>query len=242
MDLFKSWLVENYIAHRGLHDQDSPENSLSAFKKAMEKGYAIELDVHLISDGKIVVIHDETLKRVTNKDGYVKNLNSKDLKNYKLMGTNETIPTLEEVLELVNGSVPLLIEIKNTGKVGELETALYKILKDYKGEYAIQSFNPYTLNWFYKNAPEIPRGQLSSFFKGTKLSFFKKSVLKRMILNKKVSYPNFISYDCENIPNRFVNHYKQLPLLCWCIRSQEQYLKIIKYCDNIIFENFDPVI
>ena len=241
-DIFKSWLVENYIAHRGFHDQDAPENSLLAFENAIKKGYAIELDVHLISDREIVVIHDDTLKRVTSKDGYVKNLKSEDLKNYKLMGTEEYIPTLKEVLKLVDGQVPLLIEIKNNGKVGELESKLYQMLKNYKGEFAVQSFNPYSLQWFNINAPEILRGQLSGNLKNAKLGFFKKFTLKRMLLNKSVSKPNFISYEAEALPNRYVKKYKNLPLLCWTVRSQEQYNKVIKYCDNIIFENFEPMI
>ena len=242
MDLFKTWLVEYPIAHRGLHTDKMPENSLGAFQNAIDNGYPIELDVHLTCDGTVVVFHDDSLARVTNKDGYVKNLTKDTLKDYSLFGTKYTIPTFKEVLDLVDGQVPILIEVKNTGKVGELESALLKILKDYTGEYAIQSFNPYVLEWFKKNAPQIARGQLAGYFKGEKLSFIKKFALKRMLLNKKISCPDFISYDARNVPNRFVNKYKNLPLLVWCVRSQDEYLKKVKYCDNIIFENFEPKI
>ena len=242
MDLFKTWLVEYPIAHRGLHTNTLPENSLGAFQNAIDNGYPIELDVHQISDGTIVVFHDDGLARVTNKDGYVKNLTKDVLKDYSLLGTKYTIPTLKEVFDLVNGQVPILIEIKNTEKVGELESALLKLLKEYNGEYAVQSFNPYVLAWFKKNAPFIPRGQLAGYLKGEKLSFIKKFALKHMLLNKKVSCPDFISYDARNVPNRFVKKYKKLPLLVWCIRSQDEYLKKVKYCDNIIFENFEPKI
>ena len=242
MDLFKTWLVEYPIAHRGLHTDEMPENSLGAFQNAIDNGYPIELDVHLTCDGTVVVFHDDSLARVTNKDGYVKNLTKDTLKDYSLFGTKYTIPTFKEVLDLVAGQVPILIEVKNTGKVGELESALLKILKDYTGEYAIQSFNPYVLEWFKKNAPQIARGQLAGYFKGEKLSFIKKFALKRMLLNKKVSCPDFISYDARNVPNRFVKKYKKLPLLVWCVRSQDEYLKKVKYCDNIIFENFEPKI
>lgn len=242
MEIFKSWLVERFIAHRGLHDEHNPENSLGAFQNAIDNDHPIELDVHLISDGTVVVFHDSTLSRLTGKDGYLKNLTKNDLKNYNLMGTEFTIPTLQEVLELVDGKVPLLIEIKNLDKVGELESATYKLLKDYKGEYAVQSFNPFSMQWFYNNAPDVLRGQLSSYFKGEKLSFFKKFALKRMLLNKKISHPNFISYDHKNIPNRFVKKYKNLPLIVWVITKQEDYLRVVKHCDNIIFENFEPKI
>lgn len=242
MDLFKTWLVEYPIAHRGLHTDEMPENSLGAFQNAIDNGYPIELDVHLTCDGTVVVFHDDSLARVTNKDGYVKNLTKDTLKDYSLFGTKYTIPTFKEVLDLVAGQVPILIEVKNTGKVGELESTLLKILKDYTGEYAIQSFNPYVLEWFKKNAPQIARGQLAGYFKGEKLSFIKKFALKRMLLNKKISCPDFISYDARNVPNRFVKKYKKLPLLVWCVRSQDEYLKKVKYCDNIIFENFEPKI
>lgn len=241
MDIFKSWLVERCIAHRGLHNDQLPENSLGAFNNAIINGYPIELDVHMISDGTLVVFHDDTLSRMTGKDGYLKNLNKDDLKEYFLAQSKYTIPTLEEVLSLVDGKVPLLIEIKNNSKVGALETKLLETLKKYNGDYAIESFNPYVLEWFKNNAPEILRGQLAGFFKGEKLSSIKKFALKRMLLNK-IAMPNFISYEATSLPNRFVRKYKTLPLIAWTVRSQEEYLKVVKYCDNVIFENFEPKI
>lgn len=242
MDLFNSWLVETPIAHRGLHDKTHPENSISAFGKAIEAGYAIELDVQLIADGTVVVFHDESLSRLTDNDGYIKFLNESDLEILKLSGSKEKIPTLKEVLAFVDGKVPLLIEIKNSSKVGELEKNTLELLKDYQGEYAIQSFNPYVLEYFYKHAPEVPRGQLAGYFKGEKLSFFKKYALKRMMLNQKVSHPDFISYEARHLPNRFVRKYKTLPLLAWTVKNQSEYMKVVKYCDNIIFEGFEPKI
>ena len=241
MDIFKTWLVERCIAHRGFHNETYPENSLGAFENAIKNGHPIELDVHMICDGTIVVFHDDTLSRMTQKDGYIKNLTKDLLKNYNLANTQYTIPTLEEALELVNGQVPILIEIKNTSKVGELESKLLKILNNYKGEFAIQSFNPFVVEWFKNNAPNILRGQLAGFFKGEKMSFVRKFALKRMLLNKKAK-PDFISYDARNVPNRFVRKYNRLPLLVWCVRSQEEYMKVVKHCDNIIFENFEPKI
>lgn len=242
MEIFESWLVTQYIAHRGLHNKKAPENSLLAFKKAIEKGYAIELDLHLLQDGTPVVFCDEELKRMTNKDGYISKLKKEDLNSYKLLKTDQTIPTFKEVLDLVNGQTPLLIEIKNTGKVGEIESTVLNMLKDYSGEYAIQSFNPFTLNYFYVNAPDILRGQLSGSFKNSDVSRSKKFFLKRMTFNKKVSKPNFISYEYSYVPNRFVRRFKHLPLLVWCVPSQEEYMRVVKHCDNIIFEGFEPKI
>ncbi len=242
MDLFNSWLVQSPIAHRGLHDKEHPENSISAFENAINEGYPIELDVQMIADGTVIVFHDDSLSRLTDNDGYVKFLNKSDLDILTLKDSKEKIPTFEEVLDFVAGRTPILIEIKNQGKVGELEKKVVDILKNYKGEYAVQSFNPYVLEYFYKHAPNIIRGQLAGFFKGEKLSFIKKYALKRMLLNKKISKPNFISYEAKRVPNRFIRKYKSIPLLVWTVRNQSEYLKVVKYCDNVIFEGFEPKI
>lgn len=242
MDIFNSWLVETPIAHRGLHNKECPENSLPAFQNAIDAGYPIEIDVQIIADGTVIVFHDESLSRLTDNDGYIKFLNKSDLEILRLKDSKEKIPTFEEVLKFVNGRTPILIEIKNSNKVGELEKKVIEILKDYKGEFAIQSFNPYVLEYFYKHAPNILRGQLAGYFKKEKLSFFKKYALKRMLLNKKISHPDFISYEAKKIPNRFIRKYKKLPLLAWTVRSQTEYLKVVKYCDNVIFEDFEPKI
>lgn len=242
MDLFKTWLVETPIAHRGLHDKNIPENSLGAFSKAIEKGFAIKLDVQLLADNTVVVFHDESLARMTSNDGYIKYLNKEDLKALSLKGTKETIPTLQQVLKLVDGQVPILIDIKNKYKVGNLEQAVIDVLKNYKGDFAVQSFNPYSLEYIRQHAPNILRGQVSGYFKNEKIGWTKKYALKRMSLNKKVSQPHFIAYEASALPNRFVKKYKNLPLLAWCVKSKEEYLKTVKYCDNVIFEKFIPEI
>lgn len=242
MDLFKSWLVETPIAHRGLHDKQTPENSLAAFQKAVDAGYGIELDVQMISDGTVVVFHDDSLSRLTDNDGYLKFLTKTDLDMLRLCGTKEKIPTFEEVLKLVDGKTPLLIEVKNSHKVGELEKKVIDLLKNYEGPFAIQSFNPYVLSYFYKHAPNMLRGQLAGYLQNQKMPFFQKFGLKRMVLNRKVSHPDFISYEAKTLPNRFVRKYKNLPLLAWTVRNQSEYMKVVKYCDNIIFEDFEPKI
>ena len=235
-----SWLLKQYVAHRGLHNNIFPENSIPAFDNAIKHGFAIELDVHLLSDGTVAVFHDDSLKRMTGKNGMIKELKFEDLQNCKLSGTDFCIPTFNQVLDLVNGKVPLLIEIKNDKKVGLLESKLIDMLKSYKGQFAVQSFNPYSLAYFKKNAPEIKRGQLAGFFKGEQLSFVKKFVLKKLLLNKTVSCPDFISYEAEKLPNKYVEKYNDLPILAWTIRNTRQHQKVKKYCDNIIFEGFEP--
>lgn len=235
-----NFITDKYIAHRGFHNEENPENTIGAFNRAIEHGYAIELDVQLLKDGTVVVIHDNKLSRLCGVDKYISNCNLEDLQNLYILDTKYQIPTLNQVLEFVDGKTPLLIEIKNTLKVGELESKTYELLKEYKGEYAIQSFNPFSLEWFKLNAPNVLRGQLSSYFKGEDLSFIKKVLLKKLRLNK-ISSPNFISYNADNLPNRYCNKCK-LPILAWTVRNQEEYLKVVKFTDNIIFEGFEPQI
>ena len=239
-DIWNSFLTNKMFAHRGLWDKDAPENSLAAFQKAIDMGYAIELDINPIDDGTPVVFHDSKMSRMTGKDRYIQNISREEFENTTLLDTEQKIPTLEDVLKLVKGKVPLLIEIKNQDKVGDLEKRVLDQLKNYKGEYAIQSFNPYTLKWFYEHAPKIWRGQLSSFFKGAKLSFIKKFALKRLGL-KKITHQDFVSYDIKNIPNRWTRKL-EIPLLTWTIKKQDDYIKALQYADNVIFEGFEPKI
>ncbi len=241
-DLFKTWLVETPVAHRGFHNDACPENSLSAFKNAIAHGYAIELDVQMLSDGTVVVFHDESLSRMTGNDGYLKFLTKEDLPILKLKGTKECIPTLEETLKLIDGQTPIIIEVKNMAKVGGLEQKVIDALAKYKGEVAVASFNPMVLAYFKQHAPHILRGLLAGYLKHMKMKFFTRWGMKRMVLAKKVAGADFIMYEAKTLPNRFVKKFKKLPLLAWTVKSQEEYLRVVKYCDNIIFEGFEPKI
>ena len=237
-DILNSWIVKTKIAHRGLHGETFPENSIGAFTAAAQSGFAAELDVRPLADGKIAVFHDEGLSRMTGSDGYICTLNSEQVKALRLLKTDERIPLLSEVFEAVNGKTPLLIEIKNPNKVGAFEQSLVKLLGEYKGEFAVQSFNPYALEYLKHNAPQIIRGQLSSFFKNSNISKFKRYALKRLLFNK-FTHPDFISYEFTDLPNRWVIR-SGLPVLAWTIRSQEDYDAVQGLCDNIIFESFLP--
>lgn len=241
-DIFKSWLVETPIAHRGLHNANCPENSISAFKNAIKSGYAIELDVQMLSDGTVVVFHDESLSRITGNDGYVKFLTKQDLPMLKLKGSKESIPTLQEALKAIAGETPVIIEVKNNAKVGEFEQKIIDILAEYKGQIAVASFNPLSLGYFKQHAPQILRGQLAGYLKNVKMKFMTRWGIKRMIFAKKIAGADFIMYEAKTLPNRFVRKYKKLPLLAWTVKSQEEYLRVVKYCDNVIFEGFDPKI
>lgn len=231
-----SFLLKTPIAHRGFHNEKIPENSPAAFKAAMEKNYAIETDIRITRDKKVIVFHDDSLERMCNISGRVIEKDLSEIQKLNLKNSGEKIITLSEFLKLIDGKVPLLIEIKNDGKVGVLESLAIEELKTYKGEFAVQAFNPFVLKYFKINAPEILRGILSCYFKGEKLAFYKKFLLKRMRFNKS-SEPDFISYAIENLPNRYVEKYKNLPLIAWTIRTKEGLAKAKALQANIIFEN-----
>ena len=160
------------------------------------------------------------------------------MKHLSLYGTDQKIPELSEVLSLVNGRVPVLIEIKNEGRVERLEEEVFKIIKNYKGELAVQSFNPFSLIWFKTNAPWILRGQLSSSFGFLNAEVYKKIMLRYMFLNWK-SKPDFISYDISALPNWRVSGIRKngIPVLSWTIKKIEDVQKAKKFSDNFIFEN-----
>ncbi len=189
-------LKGRYIAHRGLHDLDpgTPENSLAAFRKAVNAGFAVECDIHLTADGEVVVFHDSDLHRVCGVDGTVETMTLAKLRECRLNGTEQTIPTLRELLALVDGRVPILIEFKCDGKnYRALCEAANAILCDYPDIYLVQSFYPLALWWYKKNRPDVCRGQLSSGFKGEAPV---RRLLARLLFNF-LSRPDFVSYNHE---------------------------------------------
>ena len=232
------------IAHRGLHSNNGrvPENSLEAFNMAIQHDFAIEFDVRLTSDGKLIVFHDKNLKRITGTDMIVEDCTLKSLKELKLGNTNFTIPTLQEVLSLVDCKVPLLIEIKNERKVGPLERKILKILTNYKGKYIIESFNPLSLLWFRRNAPNIVLGQLSSKKFDGMSSWIKRFILKNMLLNPLVK-PNFIAYELRYITPKLAQKFKKHNryLFGFTVQSDESLKKAKYLCDGIIFDNMVPI-
>ena len=244
MNINPYWFLKKPIAHRGLHSKNEmvPENSIKSFQKAIEKGFPIELDIHLLNDNQIAVFHDESLKRMCGTDIRINDLDSKKLKQYFLQNTSEKIPLLKEVFELVKGSVPILIEIKSSKKNKGIHEPLIKLINNYTGGVAIQSFNPLFLKWFVNNAPTIMRGQLSGSFKGEGLNFFTKFLLRNYLLNF-ISKPNFIAHEYEDLSkNNKIFKFRQrgIPILSWTIRNKIDCENALKYCDNIIFESFTP--
>ncbi len=238
-----SWIIEIPIAHRGLDKGSIPENSMAAFRNAIEKGYTIELDVQFTKDKELIVFHDDDLSRLTNDNRKVKDVNYQELKNLKLENTDEKIPTLKEVVEMVDNQVPLIIEIKDGEDIIGLSEKTYNIMKNYKGRYAIQSFNPFILEWFKNNASEVIRGQLSGTFRedAESLKFYEKFVLKNLLLNFK-SKPNFIAYELDGVNNLSVKLLKgrNYPIISWTIENEEHMKKAYESTDNIIFDNILP--
>ncbi len=235
------WIKTSPIAHRGLHrGREIPENSLAAFETAIAANHPIELDIQILADGHIAVFHDKDLQRLTGQPGSIFDQTLDTLPKFRLFGTAQTIPSLAQVLSLVNGQVPLLIELKNEGKVGALESALYQLLKDYSGEMAIQAFNPFSLQWFKQNAPDIPRGQLSGDFKGESLPLHNKLLLGKLLMNW-ASDPHFIAYDLRalpNLPTTFNRRLFNTPLVAWTVRSEAEREQANQVADNYIFDAF----
>ena len=159
----KPFMYKNF-AHRGLHKKDKtvPEHSLAAFERASAYGYGMELDVQLSKDGQVVVFHDDTLNRVCGVDSRVDEKTYDELRQMSLCGSTQTIPLFSEVLKTVRGRGPLIVELKNGKRNEELCEKTYALLEKYSGEYCIESFNPFIVRWFKKNAPEVIRGQLAN--------------------------------------------------------------------------------
>lgn len=228
--------TNSIISHRGIHDNQTVyENTLQAIKKAQDKNYIIEIDVRITKDNQIVVFHDSNTKRITGIDKIVEESTYQELNDQNIIH----IPLLEEVLDLVSGKVPLLIEIKQPNKVGTLETKLMNTLMNYQGTYAIQSFNPKVLYWFKKHYPNILRGQLSYSFKNKKIPAYQKFILKNMLFNS-VTKPHFISYKYNELSFNKIKYYqaKGLKVLGWTITNKEDYNYYKQIYDNLICEKF----
>lgn len=235
------WITARPIAHRGLHrGQTVPENSLRAFEAAIAQGYPIEMDIQLLADGELVVFHDKTLVRLTGQPGTLGEQTLATLKQYRLYQTDQTIPSLTEALDLIRGQVPVLIEIKNEGRVGALEQALLKVLAQYQGEFAVQSFNPLSLQWFKHHAPHIRRGQLSSSV-GWEPAPWHLALAHSNLLFNWASQPHFIAYDLRSLPKLSTTVAKcafHIPLITWTVRNPSDQAKAQHCADNYIFDPF----
>jgi len=233
-------------AHRGFHGNGVPENSLKAFRLASEKGYGSELDIHLMKDGQLAVLHDASLRRTAGADVQIEDLTADDLENYRLEGTDEKIPLFSQVLELYAGKQPLIVELKSErGNHAALCEAATALLDGYVGRYCIESFDPRCIIWLRKNRPELIRGQLSENFflsKNSKIPWLAKWVMTTQILNFS-SVPDFIAYKFADRKRLGVSICRKLwgvQGVTWTITTKEDYNTALREGWIPIFEGFEP--
>ena len=232
-------------AHRGLHDNQTqaPENSMRAFKKAVESGYGIELDVQLTKDGVPVIFHDFTLDRMCGVSGRIDTHTYEQLRKLSLLKSQEKIPTLEEFLKMVDGRVPLIVELKVEWTDLSLCRVVDQMLSAYKGVYCIESFNPLVLLWYRKHHKEVMRGQLSTNFRRDGNYKSPLHFCLTHLLTNWATGPDFIAYNCmfKEEPGRRICRklYKNLAV-AWTVKNQKQLESLEKDFDLFIFDSFIP--
>lgn len=233
-----------FITHRGHHDIEKgiPENSLPSFQRAVEEGYGIEIDVQLSSDGVAMVFHDADLERMCGVEGKIWEYSCEELQKMKLQGTEHTIPTLQQTLDLIDGAVPVVVEYK----MDRVDTAVCErgneILQQYQGDYCIQCFDPRALLWYKKNAPEVARGLIAREYwndeklKGSALHY----VLSFMVENVAIR-PDFIAYKFDESSNISFQLCRLMgaETVGWTIKSEEDFAVAKDVFDCYIFEGFD---
>jgi len=242
------WL-KRPIAHRGLHDKTKGivENSASAVRAAMGAGVAVEVDVQCAANHMPIVFHDATLDRLTAETGPVAARDAAALAKIRLRDSEDCIPSLPALLTLVNGHVPLILEVKsNWTRDGAFEANIAKMLAPYPGPVAVMSFDPHCLAAFRKVAPNLPRGLVAERFSDRRdwpqLSLWQRLAMRNLFTSA-IAWPHFIAYDIDALPAvaplvaRFVFG---LPLLTWTVRSQEERERALRYADAMIFEGIAP--
>lgn len=237
---------ERYIAHRGLFDNLSqyPENSLPAFQRAVDHGYGIELDVQVTADGKLVVFHDPDLQRMCGINRKLCECTCEELRQYPLAHSGQNIPLFTEVLKIVKGKFPLLVEVKPEGNWKKACQMLDFYMRQYQGKWCMESFHPLALLWFRRHRPEILRGQLSSDFfrEKVKMSFPVRVITSNLLCNF-LTRPDFIAYN-HKYKNQFSYRLcrKRYPVenAAWTIKSQRELDAARDVFDIFIFDSFIP--
>lgn len=242
-----NWLVERPVAHRGLHGDGVVENTLAAAGAAVAAGYAIEVDLQLTADDQVVVFHDDTLDRLTDATGALAKRSLQELKNLTVGGTNERIPTLQELLDLVAGRTPLVLELKSDWNADErLTRRTAEILVDYSGPVAGMSFDPRILIALQKYAPGLPRGIVAERYyedpewnPATRTQKFYLGNLLHIPRTK----PHFIAYSVQDLPALaplLARHLLGMKLLTWTVRTEADRTKARRWANQMIFEGFRP--
>ena len=231
------WIKERPIAHRGYHDMNHErwENTLSAFKVAKERGFGIECDVHMSADNVPIVFHDGALDRLTGTQGFIWEKTRAEMQALRIGGTNDHPPTLEELLDLVDGKVPMVIELKGIqGHDNDLVPAVGAMLDRYAGPVAIMSFDHWLIRLFPQYAPQIPCGltALGATPRDFEAHF---SMLGYGL--------DFVSYCLAHMPNPFVTFVRErlgMPVITWTVRDEDAVRATFEHGDQMTFEGFDP--
>lgn len=234
------------FAHRGLHGDGVPENSLAAFDRAARRGYGIEMDVRLTGDGKLAVLHDETLLRMCGVNAAVQSLTLEQVHAYCLSGTEMRVPSFDQVLDAVGGRVPLLVEIKPVGGAWrQIAPKVLEKMREYRGLWCVESFDPRILWWFRTHKKDVVRGQLA--FDPRRIPGEERRGLlfflgAHLMLNW-LGRPDFIAYEHVSAGNFSFRLMKRLfcpPVAAWTVQSTEDYQRLKKNWDIRIFEGFEP--
>lgn len=234
-------LLTDY-AHRGLHDAAVPENSLAAFSAAVDAGVGIEMDLQLSLDGEVMVFHDATLMRMTGLDRRLSELTASELQKLCLCGTDEKIPRLAEVLQLVGGRVPLLLEIKGKAWDDAICQKINELLLQYEGLYCIESFHPLYVRWFAKHRPDVYRGMLYTTAKREKRISIPIFLLNSMTVNA-MAKPQFIAHHevlKKSIPIQICTRFFHTTTFIWTIKNKSRYDALHALGQHVIFESFVP--
>ena len=247
-----AWMSQPF-AHRGLHDADNGiiENTRSAVQAAIHHGFGFETDLRLAACGEVMVFHDAMLDRLTKASGAFEQKSKEHLQVLKFRNTHDKMMSLPELLELVDGKVPMLLEIKSDWQRSKKQTEdfvrrIALALQGYQGHFAVMSFDPAIVQGFCELAPDIPRGLISEQYSDTKYWHFlsmRQRLAQRFLLSAWRSRPDFIAYDIKALPAiapLIARNLFRRPLLTWTVRTHAQQKRAQKYCDAMIFEGFIP--
>ena len=239
------WLFDRFIAHRGLHDETHGENTLEAFRAAIDNGYNIELDVQLTKDNVPVIFHDIHLKRLTGRDAYVRSVTYGELKDIRYPKSGQRIPSFEEALRLCEGRTGIMCELKDDDYYTDettLEQTVAPILASYRGEYVVKSFNPFAVDYYRRHNPAATVGYLCVDPNLESVSIRARPTVERLLFGGERERVHFFDYAVNLLETPLAARVREsgMPVITWTVRDQATYERCRGLCDNIIFEDFRP--
>ncbi len=244
--MHNEWLLDRYIVKNGIAENETEENTLDAFARAVASKCPTTITVQALADGTVVCYKDKTLARA-GSNGYVSNATYADIKDLIITGTEQHICSLKQALDVIKGKVPVIIDILSDSTMHKAEENVLALVDEYmtannmREGVAIMSINPYVLEWFMNNAPWLPRILRSGKFKVKKYGSFKARHLRKLKYHT-ITGADYVAYNAKDLPCGSIKKVQPVGVLAYNVRSQEEYVKVAKYCDNIIYENFEPQI